>query len=52
MAGVGATQEKTELEGNGTVFYVFSFLILTQSWAVRHHQVCFTIVETEALMAG
>ena len=35
-----------------SVFYVSSFSILTQSWEVRHHQVHFTIVETEALMDG
>ena len=55
MAGLSATQEKTELEGDGTDTLSVPcalFSILTRSREVRHPQVCFIVVETEALMGG
>lgn len=54
---LASVPRKGKLNWNGMeltfqVFYVFSFSILTQSWEVGHHQVCFIIVETEALIDG
>lgn len=53
VAGLSATEAELEgMELTRSAVPCAPFSILTQSWEVRHPQVCFIVVETEALMGG